>query len=146
MNSLAMGQDHLDQVNLSSWVQESGFWVWDHSGCRRVDGFFSSHNDTFKTRTGAKSFPSVRRKCNCFTGSAHCSLLTQVVDLVLWSMKNGRPLGALRTSQPAGREPDSKEGSRFVTGWGDSWGAGAWDGGALCATGGIDAAFCQVKC
>lgn len=24
-NSLAMGQDHLDQVNLSSWVQESGF-------------------------------------------------------------------------------------------------------------------------
>lgn len=38
-------------------------------------------------------------------------ILTQVVVLVLWSMKNGLPLGALRTSQPFGREPDSNWGS-----------------------------------
>ena len=31
--------------------------------------------------------------------------LTHVVVLVLWSMKNGRPLGALRTSQPTGMHP-----------------------------------------
>lgn len=30
---------------------------------------------------------------------------------MLWSMKKGLPLGALRTSQPFGREPDSDCGS-----------------------------------
>lgn len=40
-----------------------------------------------------------------------CRLLTQVVVFVLWSMKKGLPLGALRTSQPAGRKPDSDGGS-----------------------------------
>lgn len=34
--------------------------------------------------------------------------LTQVVVFVLWSMKKGLPLGALRTSQPAGMKPHSK--------------------------------------
>ena len=35
--------------------------------------------------------------------------LTQVVVFVLWSMKKGLPFGALRTSQPAGMKPHSKE-------------------------------------
>lgn len=33
------------------------------------------------------------------------SPLTHVVVLVVWSMKKGRPLGALRTSQPVGMHP-----------------------------------------
>lgn len=51
---------------------------------------------------------------------------------MLWSMKNGLPLGALRTSQPAGRKPDSYVGSGLGVCWGDSsLGAGGWDGGGL---------------
>lgn len=34
----------------------------------------------------------------------HFAPLTQVVVLLLWSMKNGRPLGAMRISQPGGRK------------------------------------------
>lgn len=48
-------------------------------------------------------------------------------------MKNGLPLGALRTSQPTGRKPDSREASGLGVCWGDSSvGADGWDGVGLC--------------
>lgn len=37
-------------------------------------------------------------------------IITHVVVLVLWSIKNGLPLGACRTSQPLGRNPCSISG------------------------------------
>lgn len=70
-----------------------------------------------------------------------CCFLTQVVVLVVWLMKKGLPLGALRTSQPAGREPEScaasvlgacTEGasSGDIEGKGGVW---LWAAAALCA-------------
>lgn len=50
-------------------------------------------------------------------------LLTQVVVFVLWSMKKGLPLGALRTSQPVGMKADSLEAS----GAGESGGVSSGD-------------------
>lgn len=48
-------------------------------------------------------------------------------------MKNGLPLGALRTSQPSGRKPDSRVASGLGVCWGDSSvAAGGWDGVGLC--------------
>lgn len=57
---------------------------------------------------------------------------------MLWSMKKGLPLGALRTSQPFGRKPDSNWGSGLCGR--DSWGGGggaaaAAAAGAVAATG-----------
>lgn len=64
-----------------------------------------------------------------------CCFLTQVVVFVVWSMKKGLPLGALRTSQPAGKKLGSPVASVLevccgvscregTVGWG---GAGVWD-------------------
>lgn len=48
-------------------------------------------------------------------------------------MKNGLPLGALRTSQPSGRKPDSRVASGLGVCWGDSSvAADGWDGVGLC--------------
>lgn len=84
-----------------------------------------------------------------------CSFLTQLVVFVLWSMKKGLPLGALRTSQPAGRKPDSYVASGLGVWRGDSSGdTGAWDGGGglwgklapLCAAAAPVAAASEVFC
>lgn len=42
--------------------------------------------------------------------SMKAAIITHVVVLVLWSIKNGLPLGACRTSQPLGRNPCSTSG------------------------------------
>lgn len=48
-------------------------------------------------------------------------------------MKNGLPLGALRTSQPSGRKPDCRVASGLGVCWGDSSvAADGWDGVGLC--------------
>lgn len=150
----AEGQDRWGPASLSSSAaQESSAWdlpVWGgkHTGTR-----FSQRGNAFvvlilhaASLTRIRNLATESLSCHAekywvsqsldSSGSswkhpreAESSSLTQVVVFVLWSMKNGRPLGALRTSQPTGRKPDSTVGSGLGVCCGDSSGTGGWGGG-----------------
>lgn len=114
-----MGRDHLDQASLFSLRQESGLWVWDHSVFRRIELFFflSIHNDTLKTRTCAKPFPSVRKK-------------PQNVS-VIWTLLHSHPGGGL------GVVVDEKRSSVGSTADLPTSRQGAWFSGGLRVCGGL---------
>lgn len=125
----ARGQDHLGRVNLSSFVvQESLAWdlpvsvkqIKNVSHCLTgFAHFYKIPEKQTKTLFFMFSYEIVYGPCCCrlqmfvlqysveITINEMRRILTQVVVFVLWSMKKGLPLGALRTSQPAGRKPDS---------------------------------------
>lgn len=62
----------------------------------------------------------------CAHTHTHAHTLTHVVLLVLWSMKKGRPVEEVRTSQPGGREPVNSKfcgpGECRGEAWGEAWG------------------------
>lgn len=64
----------------------------------------SQTQDQFQSETEGLQPGKQSSKDKAIWGSWHRIPLTQVVVLVLWSMKKGLPLGAIRISQPGGRK------------------------------------------